>query len=508
MKAKIKTLKKVPKVYLISLLFIFIVAIIVRFLYFPANVYFGYDQARDSFFALDILKGDLRIIGPPSAAGDSLFPGPLSLYLYSFVYAIVGKDPSFLSIFFRLYNALGVFLVFLIGSKLFDKKVGLLAAFFFAISYEQTQYTLFMSHQPLAVLPVLFLYLGLAIFLFEKNKKGLIIASAGLGFAIQFHYVYIFLIPITGLIFLALRRQMPKVNLRDIFCAIGVFFVPLTSYIIAELKFNFRMSKGLFFSGSSSNIHINEALFAASRFIHDSFFANYNYTFVVVCFMLIGVYLLYKNNFKLQVVFLFFWFLGGVLPYLISGTSSYYYSAAASMSLFILISAFVYVYSKIKFVGIVICALVVMNNLFLIKHDNKSGPNSDIVIQPGMLLSEEKLALDYMYKNTAGGPFAARGLTVPFNINTTWSYLFEWYGFEKYGYVPTWAEKPAEDFPGNMPYMVDRSKLPETQYIISESENGIRDNDKNTFFTEEDYFSKLIEEKKFGTITVQKRIKI
>src|SRR3989344_3666606 len=166
------------------LLVIFLIAIFVRFYGYPKNVYFAFDQARDSYFALNILKGDLRLIGPPSAASDKLFPGPLSLYMYAGVYSLFDNDPAILSMFFRFYNALGVFLVFLIGQKLFNKKVGLLGSLFYAVSYEHSQYSLFMSHQPLAVIPVLLFYLGLATVIFKNNKKGVYWAALGLGVAI------------------------------------------------------------------------------------------------------------------------------------------------------------------------------------------------------------------------------------------------------------------------------------------------------------------------------------
>ncbi|MDO8503369.1 MAG: hypothetical protein Q7S60_01635 [bacterium] len=44
--------------------------------------------------------------------------------------------------------------------------------------------------------------------------------------------------------------------------------------------------------------------------------------------------------------------------------------------------------------------------------------------------------------------------------------------------------------------------------MIIEPTVGIREGYKENFFREESYFTKVLEEKKFGTITVQKRQKI
>ena len=492
------------------IIFVFIIALAVRFSYFPKNVYFSYDQARDFFFASDILNGDIRLIGPPSAASDKLFPGPLFLYIYAFIQFLFGKNPEIYSIFFRLYNALGIFLVYVIGAKLFNKKVGVLSASLYAVSYEQSQYTLLMSHQPLAVLSVLFMYLGLAMLLFEKKVKGLIIAALGLGLSIQFHYVYIFIIPsVLALIYL-LRKQIPKLTPKYILKAVFLFLVCLLTYIISELKFNFRFITTLFLSSTNSRLHLNEAFYVTNRFIYDSFLADYKYTiYILILILAIFVYVIFKTKLKKGGLFLLLWFVGGILPSLISGTKGYYYSASASVSLLILFSTIVViVYRSHKVLACVLFLAVLFNNYLLIINQNQKGPNLEIVIQPGMLLPEEKKALDYIYQNANQKPFTVNALTVPLNINTTWSYLFEWYGEENYDYLPIWSVKPAEGFPGNLAYESSRSKHPDTLFVIIEPQNGIREVDKNKFFAEESYFTKIVEEKEFGTITIQKREKI
>ncbi|OGM58361.1 hypothetical protein A3A75_05025 [Candidatus Woesebacteria bacterium RIFCSPLOWO2_01_FULL_39_10] len=492
------------------LFLIFVIALIVRFAYFPQNVYFAYDQARDSFFALDILKGDIRIIGPPSAASPILFPGPLSLYLYSFIYLVFGPNPEILSAFFRVYNAFGVFLVFLIGSKLFDKRIGVLGSLLYAVSYEQSQYALFMSHQPLAVLPVLLFYLGLTLFLFEKKAKGIILTSLGLGLAIQFHFVYIFLIPVMLLILLIIRKEIHNLRVKDIFISLGVFLLTTSTYIISEFKFGFRMISYFFSSSKVTTVRLKEALFALERFMHDSLLANYSYTlFLIAILVIITVFFIVKTQYKRQILFLIFWFLGGVMPYLLSGTANYYYSAAATVSLFLFLAFLVSRKEhNLPLIGTILYFGVIVNNLTLIMKQNISGPNRDIVIQPGMLISQEKAALDYIYLSADGKPFAVRSLSVPLDIATTWSYLFEWYGKQKYGYLPIWSEKPAEGFPGNLPYFSERSRLPDTQFAIIEPTVGIPERYILEFINEENIFTEVEEEKSFGTITVQKRSRI
>ncbi|MCR4305918.1 MAG: hypothetical protein NUV73_02435, partial [Candidatus Daviesbacteria bacterium] len=48
---------------------IFLLALLLRFLYFPQNTYFGFDQARDAYAVKEILNGDFKVTGPPTANG-------------------------------------------------------------------------------------------------------------------------------------------------------------------------------------------------------------------------------------------------------------------------------------------------------------------------------------------------------------------------------------------------------------------------------------------------------
>ena len=503
-----KRLKSILSNEVRLLILIFIVAILIRFLYFPNNIHFAFDQARDAYFAQNILKGDLRIIGPPSAAAESLFPGPLSLYLYSIV-LFIKNSPISLSAFFRIYNALGVFLVYLIAKNILGKKTATVTSLLYAFSYEQTQYSLFMSHQPLAVIPVLLFYLGLTHVIFRKDTRGIIISILGLGLAIQFHYVYLLYLLILALL-LIFRKAFSKISIKYYIYALLFFFVTISSYIVAEIKFGGRFISTLMHTSARSTVYLTESLYVVRRFLHDTFFGNYSFTFILSIALTIAlIYFLTQKRHRLVIVFLSIWFIGGLLPYLFSGTSSYYYSAGVNVSILIFITLIITtLLQKYRYIALLIFLVVVINNLLLISRVNISGLNSDMVIQRGMLISEQIKVLDYIYITAGKNDFSVASLGVPLKINTTWSYLFEWYGYKTYGYLPIWSEKPPLGFPGNLSYKEKRSDLPLTQYIIIEPTIGINEGYIEKYFSEENYFSRIVEEKDFGSIAVQKRIKI
>lgn len=481
-----------------------------RLLYFPENIYFAYDQARDSFTSLEILKGDFKIVGPPSAASDKLFPGPFIFYIYSPIYFLFDKNPEAIAALLRLYNSLGVVLTFLIASNIFNKRIGILSAFLFAISYEASQYSLFISHQGLAVVTVLVYYLGLSIVIFKKNQRGIILAVLGAGLSIQFHYVYVVLIPILFLLLTIFRQNIKPLNLRIILLSSLIFLATISTYVISEIKFGFRMVSGLFDSGSHLVIHLDKTLFIIKRLINDNILVADNLALIIaISVPLTFLYYLKDKELRGKLIFLLIWFLGGLMPYLLSGTPSYYYSAGIGVSLFIFYSFIAHdICSKNKLVSLILFVLIAGNNLNLILTINKFGPNQSFIIQPGMLISNEKRALDYIYTSAGSQPFAVGALTIPLNVKTTWSYIFEWYGLQKYHFLPQWVGPSAEGYPGNLEVVSDRSRLPETQFLIIEPTVGIREAYKENFFKEEGYFTKVVEERKFETITVQRRQKI
>ncbi|KKS65378.1 hypothetical protein A3A14_04610 [Candidatus Daviesbacteria bacterium RIFCSPLOWO2_01_FULL_43_38] len=494
--------------YLIFL--IFLLAVAIRFLYFPDNVYFAYDQARDSYTALEILKGDIKLIGPPSFLSDKIFPGPLIFYIYAPIYFLFNNNPEAVSAFFRVFNSFGIILTFLAASVIFNKRVGIIAALLFAFSYEQTQYSLFISHQPLAVIPVLLFYLGLALFLFKKDARGLILSALGWGLAIQLHYGYILLILPLLLILLIYRGDIKIPKFKVILFSLVTLLTTLSTFIVVELKYHPLLS---FFSSSSSYVSLypEETLFIINRFFHDIFIADYRFTpiIAVLGLMLFIAVSITKRDPQKKLLFLSFWFLGGLTPYLLSGVPSYYYSAAASVGLLIDFSYLLNLLIQKNFlVGAILLLLVLANNFSQIITINKTGVNSDMVIQPGMLVSNQKRVLDYIYSQASGQHFSINALTIPLNVNTTWSYLFEWYGRGKYHYLPTYGGDAAEGYKGNLKSVKARSELPDLQFLIIEPTLGIRESFRSNFFREESYFTKIIEEEKFGSITVQKRQKI
>ena len=87
-------------------------------------------------------------------------------------------------------------------------------------------------------------------------------------------------------------------------------------------------------------------------------------------------------------------------------------------------------------------------------------------------------------------------------INTTWAYLYEFYGARKYGYLPKWDGRDQTGYLGNIP---EGTKAP-FRFTIIEPGPGIPEIFIKETIQEENIKSQLVSEKRFGNIIVQKRI--
>lgn len=503
-----------------TLLFIFFIALITRLLYFPQNVYFGFDQARDAFESIVIYNGDLKIIGP-STAKEGLFHGPLYWYMIGPFYLAGGGNPSWPAGFLLILNSLGVFLIFLVASSLFNKYVGTIAALLYAFSFEQTQYAMYFGNPGPAVITILVFYLGLSKFLFQKKWWGIPLALFGLGLSVQFEFFLIYLGAIFVLVILVFgRRNLLSFvkNFKYLLVSLISFLVPTITFWLAEIKFGLRSLKILLGTTGAGGLSILDKSLKVyfDRLVlqmHDNIFS---FGFSIqrpILFFLLGflVWNIFRKekDFR-QNLFLLIWVLSsGFL--LVFGTPSLYYSNIGISAGFIVLASYV-IYLIIKkklFLGILALALVLASNLSLITIQNPKGIISDIYVQEGMLLSSEKAIIDLIYRGAGGKPVVVSALTMPLKINTTWAYLFNWYGKEKYGYLPYWAGEAAPGYPGSLPAWQSQEK-DYAMFSIIEPVRGVRGAFVDQFLKEQEQYGGVIYERRLGSssqtqLVVQKR---
>lgn len=502
------------------LLLLFILAVGLRFLHFPDNIYFGFDQARDAFESQNIYKNfDFKVVGPPTASPD-LFHGPLYWYLIGPIYFLGGGDPAFPAGFLRIYNAVGVLLIFWIGKTLFNKKVGLISSLLYVFSFEQTQYAIYFHHPPLAVLTIMLFYGGLSLAIFKRDWRGIPLSLLGYGLSIQAE----FQLPYLGIIFIFLllvfrKILLPLLKPRTILVSSFCFLIPMSTFILAEFKFGARTIKGILGILSQGVRGEGDLAFALGVYlkrlvlqIHDNLFAVGDFA-PAILLLLLGTalfFVLRKKEDYQKTLFLLIWVLSTSVLTIFGPMSLYYTNVGISPGILLLGSFFISrIPAKVSFGLPIVLIAIILSNLSLVKEQNPRGVISDIQVQEGMLLGREEGAIDYIYAEAGGRPIVVSASTMPLKINTTWAYLFNWYGKEKYGYLPFWAGEAAPGYPGQLPRWVSQEK-DYVAFSIIEPKRGVREAFIQQFLEEQEQYGRVAEEKIFGDkphaqLVVQKR---
>ena len=508
--------QKSKKLYSLLLVLIFGLAFFLRVMFLKDNsLTFGYDQARDALVAKQILSGDFKIQGPPSSQ-PGLFHGVLYYYLLAPAYYFGDGSPIFTAYYLAFLNSLTVLIVFFIA-KLATKNnwIALLSSFLFAVSFESTQYATWLSNPTIAVWTVPLMYLGLWIWINSNPKKisllGPILSAIGLGLSTQAEIFLIYhIVPL--LIWLFIFKK--NVTKKSLIIFGTVFVIVISSLIVCELKFGFNSLTAMksLASGSGGNLayaksvgdylilYLNQV---GRIFAFNTYPGNIGYGGVAV--IVLAIYSL--TNFKRDKygAFLSTWLFSHLTVVTVGGTSTPFLMVGIGPAVSLILGYYIYkLFNKQVILSILVLIIIIYGNLSFVFFQNKLG-STLFSIQRDMLLSKQIAAIDYTYKLAEGKPFSINSLTSPLWINIVWTYLYKWYGVEKYGYAPMWHGK---DQIGQLDSLTRIENPLEKSFLILEPMAGIPARYLGETIGEEDFDTVLVEEKSFGEIIVQSRKKV
>lgn len=500
------------KTRLLPLVLIFITACILRFHQLKESTYFGFDEARDAYISQEIYKtGDLRIIGPPANA-PNLFHGPLYWYLIGPLY-IVGKgNPYFVSFAFRLLNAFGVFAVYWLGKKYFNRSVGILSALLYAFSFEENQYAIYALHPSLTIFSWLAIFSGAVIILKNEKSKfwGLPLIFAGAASAIQFELVSISAAGTAIVLLLMLRKKVKSISWKSWLTAMIFSLIFLGSYLLAEVKFNFRSIKSaLNLVGSGWGVmetDDNKFSMFIRRFIllfHDNIIPlNGLLIYFTVALILLLLFVNARKNKNL--IYILIWISSGLFLLPLGGYNAYYINAGIGIGVIIAVSFLLEkIIAKRKILSYLLLSLIIVSNFYRTIKQKDQSLIVDIKPQPYMKLADEERLIDRMYLFAEGKGFTIRTINIPYKVQTVWAYLFENYGLKKYGYLPYYETGMVEGFPGKLPVPVHGSTC--IRFLIQEPARGIPDRLIDQALEEENLFSKIESKEHFGHFKLEIR---
>jgi len=466
---------------------------------------FGYDMARDAFHAYDIFfKHDLMILGPGTDI-PGLNHGVLWFYFLVIPYLIAGQDPQLAVIPFFLLSIATIPFVWLLSEKLFkNRTVSFVATILYGFSPLVVALASWMSNPILCLYVTPPLLLTLYSFLKKPTSKKALLIGALYGVLIQSQLAnLLFLITIP--LFLIIFRVRPP--LKSIVTFLLGLVTILSSYLLVEITFHWRGLAGLL--GFLKNHHSSGPKL---QFIGDKWIEFFNLTtfpfptiIVIICIVLFLV-LLVKNfkGAKKPLTFLLIW-LSNILffTYFDTGVShSSFVFIPSIVAGVLLVSYLLVTFFKNKYViGIIVLVIVLFQVKTVIMWQRTEF--SPAAIQRSNTTYRYKEVVDYTYKSSAGNAFTIITITNPLFINTTWAYLYEFYGARKYGYEPFWGGKGQAGYPGNL---TEKPFGTKDRYLIIESTIGVPSIYVTKAIYEEDRVSNIVDEKKFGYVTVQKRV--
>ncbi|QQS38654.1 hypothetical protein IPM62_04705 [Candidatus Woesebacteria bacterium] len=511
---------KKTTLFLLSTIFIF--AYVLRVWYLPQkSLTFGYDQARDALQAQNIITGDFKIQGPP-ASTPGMHHGVFWFYYLVPPNLISGGNPVASAYWNAIFNSAVVFIVYIFAANITkNEKAGILAAFLYAISFEATQYSSWLSNPTIGIWTAPLCYLGLWLWITHniKNKYYLaypVMTAIGLGLSIQAN---IFLLYHIVPLFIWLNFARKKISVKSMVYFLIPLTLTLSSFIVSEAKFGFKS-----FSGVLSILTSQDSIIASKKlgdfiilffnqlgnvYAYNSYPGNIGYGGVFILMLIVISIYTWKKSKNTSISwepFLAIWLMAHLTVVTVGGTATPFLLVGIGPAVAIIMAVCLYMwYSEGKKIFVcIIVAIVVFGNLNMIKKENPKG-QTIFSIQKEMTLAKQISALDYMYAESEGKQFSVNSLTSPLWINIVWSYLFEWYGDAQYGYVPFWHGKGQE---GQLTALPSVDENVDKYFLIIEPMGGIPMRYLDETLAEENSKSRLVDEKYWGELRVQEREKI
>ncbi len=458
---------KKPDILVICLLFL--LAFLIRLWFVSGNnISFHYDMSRDATAAEEIWQlHHLKILGPPTST-PGLFHGVLYYYLIAIFYLFGQGDPFVSAIGMSLLNSLALIPIFILAKSYFKSlKWGILAGILYAISFEAIQYAGWLSNPSPAILTVSTYFLGLYLWM-QGKRGGLLLAVVVTALSIQFQFFLLYLL--VGIIIFKYVFKLP-VSFKDIYLAILILIVGLSSFIVSAVRFNNISQILTGFSTISSTSHftfdegwspgfINYLNHLTNIYINNFSPSN---VFLGGILALVSIYICRKEK------FIVFGILLNSILFIFGGHSSNYVSVG------IVVPAILSLIYLLKNLSPRLAALIIIgvlfSNLYTIIKLSTSGQTA-LIIPKTMILKSQLTLIDKSYEVAKYKPFSINSITLPFWTNTTWGYLYHWYGLKKYGYVPTFYGRDQIGQPGN-DYLKKVNQPEEISFLILEPADGI-----------------------------------
>lgn len=413
------------------------------------NLVFDFDQIEDQFYTYTVAH-DLNpaIIGR-AVYGDPRLHHGVFYYYYNFLPFIISGGNFYASLYWnQFFNVCAGIILFILAKLIFGKNLpGLIAAFLVAVSFEFIKFSNWLTIDTPAIWLVPLFYLGLW-GVFKQKFWAWILLPIALGFCIQSDLSLLYLIPVGVIFWVLFRPKLP--GFKRALLSTGLFLLSISTLIITEIKLQFAGVK--FMLNFSENFHSAAGFSYQERFLlfFQDFFINFannllpvwpNVGAFLALLIIAGAiyYLLHAktSDEKIGIKFLLFFLFSPIVTLVLGYHDAPWFLIGLPGAVALITG---YVISKLRtFIIISLLFIIALTNINVIfTRPSEAYKLFDDYYDPSSYLAYQLGAIDYTYAQANGAPFAINSVTYPLYYNAMWEYLYDWYGRERYGYVPTW----------------------------------------------------------------------
>lgn len=395
-----------------DLVFILILALVLRFANYSERWILDQDQARDAIIGLfSIREGILPLIGPPSSAG----PFNFGAHYYYIIYLFTLLSPfSYLGIwiYFTLLSLVTVILLYLLGRSLIDRTFGLLAGLIGAVASASLINSSNLLN-PLLIEPFTVLALFSSVQIIMKRKiLYAVVLGLSLGFAINFHLQALGLL---SLLFFTGILNSFKIKQKILVFFLSLIFLLLTFLpsLLFDIKNNGAWINSLYFyiSEGQNRFYIPIRWLTEIRdfwprqwgiMISDTWQMGYVFVFLFLVSLIIAV----KDKFRISKVLLAIlltFFVSVVLLRYYKGPRLPLYMVVFQPFLILLVTWSFWVFiKKFKVIGlslaVIIFSVILLADLKIINNPTSKASDYQSLYQ--VVKEQSDKVTIYEYKNS------------------------------------------------------------------------------------------------------------
>lgn len=490
------------------------------------NFPFWFDLGRDAILSREIIEEkDIKIQGPSaSGTNDTVFHGVAYYYLIAPAYTFSNGDPQIAMYVVIFFSSLNVIPVYLLSKKfLKQQKYILTANLLWLFSYEAFKSMTWLSNPVLASvsLPFFFYFYWQVFFDNKKNYLPYLLLALGITQQAGILFAPWWLLIFIGLMLDWHHKKLGMWNKKIISQSLVVYLISVSTMILAQLKIVkagiLNLEQLANFADKGGGTEVGVFLFTMRLYLEKitaSFLPQYAVLSLLI--LIIIIYFLFNKSKldrletiqlnKTKIYFLIFF----LSPLALLGWHFRENYHSFMMLEFFAILIFVMFAEKIskekigQVIGYLLIGLFIFTNIKAFKNDLKNL-KAEYFVPQGAYLKQMLDGIDYTYQKAAGQEFTVSTMTNPYGYNTTWAYLYGWYGRKKYNYVPKFYGPDQKGIFGDK-MMENAEKPAKIHFSIREPKEGMPlylyemfDRDQENIATSEI--------KKFGTLDLREHIK-